>query len=391
MVVPFRGLRSGRCLWHRAPYPQGTSAQQHWLTLLRAVSCLVDWRGLLQGCTCPDSTSMLLLLLSLLGLGMKAVMISSNMYLCFVHVYDRLHYPLASVRAITSTLRERPRVVGLLIRHASGCFFFMFAVRVRWGTPTRVNDRPLSWLSILSIRICIIGTNHAARRCFMFERTGRLLRPRLLPDCAQACTSSSLEIILVRVLGTRFSTSDCPLDDFVGRVCVERDHIQVNSGAFGGAWVPDDLNNGHLESYFCLITGLVVARCALPGSLTEKVRGMFTVFFLCRETDGYFKTSWSFVNDQAFGIRHTSCSSPLLFEIIFSNVVPGSTVILPWVSHIFILQERAEQVQYRGCLGRSMFDEQGERTTARDFGAPLKLLNIHKMQQSEDLAGMREA
>eukprot|EP00752_Nemacystus_decipiens_P007795 g6962.t1 len=33
----------------------------------------------------------------------------------------------------------------------------------------------------------------------------------------------------------------------------------VNSGAFGEPWVPDDLNDGHLENYFCFITGLVVA------------------------------------------------------------------------------------------------------------------------------------
>lgn len=41
---------------------------------------------------------------------------------------------------------------------------------------------------------------------------------------------------------------------------------QVNSGAFGEAWVPDDLNGGHLESYFYLIAGLTVTRCAEKSS-----------------------------------------------------------------------------------------------------------------------------
>ncbi|CAN0027902.1 unnamed protein product, partial [Hapterophycus canaliculatus] len=31
----------------------------------------------------------------------------------------------------------------------------------------------------------------------------------------------------------------------------------VNSGVLGGRWVPDDLNDGHLELYFCLLAGLV--------------------------------------------------------------------------------------------------------------------------------------
>lgn len=35
---------------------------------------------------------------------------------------------------------------------------------------------------------------------------------------------------------------------------------QVNSGAFGEAWVPDDLNGGHLELYFFLLAGLVAVR-----------------------------------------------------------------------------------------------------------------------------------
>lgn len=35
---------------------------------------------------------------------------------------------------------------------------------------------------------------------------------------------------------------------------------QVNSGAFGEAWVPDDLNGGHLELYFFMLAGLVAVR-----------------------------------------------------------------------------------------------------------------------------------
>lgn len=35
---------------------------------------------------------------------------------------------------------------------------------------------------------------------------------------------------------------------------------QVNSGAFGEAWVPDDLNGGHLELYFLLLAGFVAVR-----------------------------------------------------------------------------------------------------------------------------------
>lgn len=36
--------------------------------------------------------------------------------------------------------------------------------------------------------------------------------------------------------------------------------VQVNSGALGEAWVPDDLNYGHLELYFVLLAGLVAFR-----------------------------------------------------------------------------------------------------------------------------------
>ncbi|CAN0527308.1 unnamed protein product, partial [Laminaria digitata] len=41
------------------------------------------------------------------------------------------------------------------------------------------------------------------------------------------------------------------------RACLS---VQVNSGAFGEAWVPDDLNRGHLELYFFLLAGLVAVR-----------------------------------------------------------------------------------------------------------------------------------
>lgn len=40
----------------------------------------------------------------------------------------------------------------------------------------------------------------------------------------------------------------------------ERVSDQVNSGAFGEAWVPDDLNGGHLELYFFLLAGFVAVR-----------------------------------------------------------------------------------------------------------------------------------